>query len=148
MTDINTICAKVAALGRDIKSLVQLSQYRESDDLSGVKIDRDDPEQRFRLDEMQNIMEALSDVQSDIEYMDSPIEEVSVIHENNAGRYETEEGTELIHGTELEALIYDDDRLCYCWKKTRFVKIVDRYCLYDYAGIPLDGLTIRIRKQK
>jgi len=44
MTDINTICAKVAALGQDIKSLIQLSQYRESYDLSGVKIDRDDPE--------------------------------------------------------------------------------------------------------
>jgi len=95
---------------------------------------------------MQNIMEALSDVQSNIEYMDSPIEEVSVIHENHAGRYETEEGTELIHDTELEALIYDDNYGCYCWKKTRFVKIVNKYCLYDHVNIPLDGLTVRIRK--
>ncbi len=146
MADVNTIYEKVVALGQDIKSLVQLSQYREYDDLSGVKIDREDPEQRFRLDAMQNIMKALSDVQSDIEYMDSPIEEVSIIHENNAGRYETEEGTELIHDTELETLIYDDNYGCYCWKKTRFVKIVNRYCLYDHADIPLDGLTVRIRK--
>ncbi len=147
MTDINTIYTKVAALGRDIKSLVQLSQYREYDDLSGVKIDRDDPEQRFLLDETQKIMEALSGVQCNIEYLSRPIEEVGVLHKNYAGRYETENGTELVHNTEIEALIYDDDLQCYCWKKTRFVKIVDSYCLYDYAGIPLDGLTVRIRKR-
>ncbi len=146
MTDINTIYVKVAALGRDIESLVQLSQYRKYDDLGGVKIDRDDPEQRFLLDETQKIMEALADVQCNISYLSRPIEEVSVIHENYLGRYETENGTELIHDTKLEALIYDNERSCYCWKKTRFVKIGDRYCLYDYAGIPLDGLTVRIRK--
>ncbi len=146
MADINTIYARVAALGRDIESLVQLSKYRESDDLSGVKIDYDDPEQRFLLDETQKIMEALSDVQCNIEYLSRPIEEVSVIHENYSGRYETENGSELVHDTKLEALIYDNERSCYCWKKTRFVKIGDRYCLYDYASIPLDGLTVRIRK--
>ncbi len=146
MADINTIYAKVVALGRDIESLVQLSQYHEYDDLSGVKIDRDDPEQRFLLDEMQGIIEALSDVQCNIEYLSRPIEEVSIIHKNFVGRYETGNGTELGHNTELEALIYDDDLQCYCWKKTRFVKIVNSYCLYDYAGIPLDGLTVRIRR--
>ncbi len=73
MTDINTIYVKVAALGRDIKSLVQLSQYREYDDLSGVKIDRDDPEQRFLLDETQKIMEALSGVQCNIECLSGPL---------------------------------------------------------------------------
>jgi len=146
MTDINTIHAKVAALGRDIESLVQLSQYREYDDLGGVKIDRDDPEQRFLRDEMQSIIEALSDVQYNIGYLSRPIEEVSVIHGNYFGRYETENGTVLGNNTELEALIYDNDLQCYCWKKTRFVKIGDRYCLYNYAMTPLDGLTVRIRK--
>ncbi len=146
MTDINTIYAKVAALGRDIESLVQLSQYNEYDDLGGVKIDRDDPEQRFLRDEMQGIIEALSDVQYNIGYLSRPIEEVSVIHVNYWGRYETENGTVLGNNSELEALIYDNDLQCYCWKKTRFLKIVNSYCLYDYANIPLDGLTVRIRK--
>ncbi len=146
MTDINTIYTKVVALGRDIESLVQISKFREFDNLNSVKIDRDDPEQRFLLDEMEKIMFAMLDVQCSIAYLSRPIEEVGVLHKNYAGRYETENGTELVHNTEIEALIYDDDLQCYCWKKTRFVKIGDRYCLYDYASIPLDGLTVRIRK--
>ncbi len=146
MTDINTIYAKAAAISRDIESLVQISKFRESDNLNSVKIDRDDPEQRFLLDEMEKIMFAMLDVQCSIAYLSRPIEEVSVIHENFVGRYEMEDGTELGYGTELEALIYDDDRRCYCWKKTRFVKSGDRYCLRDYPKIPVDGLTVRIRK--
>ncbi len=47
MTDINTIYAKAATISRDIESLVQISKFRESDNLNSVKIDRDDPEQRF-----------------------------------------------------------------------------------------------------
>ncbi len=105
MTDMNTIYAKTVAMRRDIKRLVRFSGYNETDGLNGVEIDRDDPEQKFLRDEMWRVMRNLTYVLYTIEYLSKPIEEVSTLHMNSRGRYETEDETELTCGFSLEALL-------------------------------------------
>ncbi len=146
MADISTIYAKTVAMRRDIKQLVRFSGYDESDGLNGVEIDRDDPEQKFLRDEMQRVMKSLTDVLDTLEYLSKPFEEVSTLHMNSRGRYETEDETELTCGFPLDALIYDDfNDSCY-WARTRIEHDGERYYLYGYKGIPLDGLEVRIRE--
>ncbi len=146
MTDINTIYAKTVAMSRDIKRLVRFSGYSESDGLNSVEADRNDPEQKFLLDEMWRVMKNLTDVLYTIEYLSKPFEEVSTLHMNSRGRYETEDETELTCGCSLEALIYDDFDDSRYWARTRIEHDGKRYYLYGYKKTSLDGLKVRFRK--
>ncbi len=146
MTDMNTIYAKTVAMSRDIKQLVRFSGYNESDGMNDVEINRNDPEQKFLRDEMSRVMGNLTDVLNTLEYLSKPIEEVGTLHMNSRGRYETAEETELTCGFPLEALIYDDYYDCRYWARTSIEHDGERYYLYGYREISLDGLKVRIRK--
>ncbi len=146
MKDIDTIYAKTVAMSRDIKQLVRFSGYNENDGLNGVKIDWNDPEQKFLRDEMWSVMRNLTDVLDTIAYLSKPFEEVSTLHMNSRGRYETEDETELTCGFPLEALIYDDFYGSRYWVTTRIEHDGMRYYLYGYEKNSLDGLKVRIRK--
>ena len=63
-------------------------------------IDHLDAQQLFLKAEMQTIMDRLADAQERILYLASPVQEISRLHKNASGRYETEQGNYFCSGSQ------------------------------------------------
>lgn len=89
-------------------SILKSSTYDDCDDLSGLDIDYRDGEQLFLLEELQAIMRNLDEVRGRLIYLSLPVREVSRLHKNESGRYETDGGHYYTCGSPIEALVEDE----------------------------------------
>lgn len=104
---LHDIMTELKALNPDIKQLLSHADYEMYDDLSGLDIDREDEEQLFLLDELQQLLNKLDDVYHTLNYLSRPIKIDGVLHKNSNGRYEVN-GYELSSGKGIEYLATDD----------------------------------------
>ena len=146
MADLSMVLKEAQKLNGRIRGLLGFSTYKDYDDLSGLSIDYMDGEQLFLQTELRGIMEKLSDVAGRIEYLSRPVVEISRLHKNGNGRYETEDGHEYTSGCGIEALVKDD-----CWEVPYWVwTSVEHdgkdYFLVSHKNVRMDGLTVRVRK--
>lgn len=146
MADINAIMTKSIELDWRIESLLKFSTFYDYDDLSGLHYDYEDGEQLFLADELKSVMDKLADVHDRISYMARPIREVSKLHKNSEGRYETRSGHYYTSGCRIEAFVKDDYREVPYWTRTRVEHDGTDYYLVGYKGVKLNGLTVRVRE--
>lgn len=146
MANINEVLAKAVELSWQIDSLLRLSTYKQYDDLSGLEINCEDAEQVFLLDELRVVMDKLADAKDKISYLTRPIKETSRLHKNESGKYETRCGHYYSCGYGIEALVSDDYREVPYWSRTRVEHADGDYYLVGHRGVPLDGLTVRVRE--
>ena len=92
MADLKTVLEKTNDLKWKIDSILRYSTYDECDDLGGLDINYRDGEQLFLLEELQSIMRNLDEVRGRLTYLALPVREVSRLHKNESGRYETDGG--------------------------------------------------------
>jgi len=147
MADLNMVLSEAQKLNGSIGSLLKLSTYDDYDDLSGLDIDYEDGQQLFLQSELWKIMEKLSDVMGRIAYLSRPVKEISRLHKNRSGRYETEKGHYYTSGSDIEALVKDDYQEVPYWVRTRVEHDGKDYYLVGYKDVRLDGLTVRVREE-
>lgn len=147
MTSINDILTQASELRVAISRLLRNSTYSQHGDLSALDINRQDSEQLFLLDELQRVMEKLDDVEDAIRYIELPVDEISHLHKNSSGRYETAQGRVFCCGHAIEALVSDDRHDAPYWTRTSVEHDGSDYYLVGHRGIPLDGLVMRTRKK-
>ena len=147
MRDINQACAELNILGQKIENYLRLSNYYNYNDLSEFAVDHKDAEQLFLKEEMQIIMDRLAEAQDRIKYLSCPVKEISRLHKNRSGRYETEQGHYYCSASRIEALVPDRDTGLTRWVRTNVEHNRKDYFLVGYDDVPMDGLTVRVRKE-
>ena len=108
MKDLRGLLEKSQKLNTDIKKLLKESTYLEYDDLCMLDIDHKDAEQLLLQEQLCKVMQELEDVSDHLDYLTLPIKEVSRLHKNSDGRYETKSGHCFTSGCRVEALISDE----------------------------------------
>lgn len=146
MADVKSVLAAALGMRGEINRLLRLSSYNQYGDLSELKINYEDAEQLFLLDELKFVMDKLADVHDRLSYMARPIKEVSKLHKNSEGRYETRGGHYYTSGCRIEAFVTDDYHEVPYWTRTRVEHDGTDYYLVGYKGVKLNGLTVRVRE--
>ena len=154
MGDFKTLQEEMKKLQKQIKIVLQVSDYRDCDDLSGLKGYEQikTADERQRLEEYRNILYKLDEIQSNLAYYDRPIREMGKLHLNSEGRYETDKGYYYTSGSGIEflrteeVLNYDTQE----WEKVEIwtasrVESNNGYYIVGYPHVSLDGLKVRIR---
>ncbi|MCM1181231.1 MAG: DUF5348 domain-containing protein [Clostridium sp.] len=155
MADLKALSDEMAKLKKQIETVLNISDYRNYDDLSGL----DDYEQiqtadqRQQLEEYRNILYKLDEIQADLAYYSKPIREVGTLHENSQGRFETEKGHYYTSGSGIEFLrteeAYNSDtdewEEVEIWTTSRVESKDGKYYIVYYPNVELSGLTVRIR---
>ena len=110
-------------------------------------VDYKDAEQLFMKEGLQIIMDKLAEAQNQIKYLSCLVKEISRLHRNKFGRYETEQGHYYCCGSRIEALVPDSDMGVLRWVWTSVEHDHEDYFLVGYDDVPLDNLTVRVRKE-
>ena len=102
MASIQDIADQAAELRYAIRSLIRKSGYEAHGDLSALEADRQNSDQLLLLDELQRVMEKLADVEAVLHYLSLPIQDHDRLHQNETGRYETEQGQVYTCGNSID----------------------------------------------
>ena len=145
MKDLKQVLEETNGLYCKIDSILKSSTYDDCDDLSGLDIDYRDGQQLFLLEELQAIMRNLDEVRGRLIYLSLPVREVSRLHKNESGRYETDGGHYYTCGSPIEALVEDGYREVPYWVWTRLEHNEKDYYLVGYGNVDMGGLTVRVR---
>lgn len=145
MADLKMVLEKTNDLKWQIDSVLRFSTYDNYDDLSSLNIDYRDGEQLFLLEELQSIMRNLDEVRGRLTYLALPVREVSRLHKNESGRYETDGGHYYTCGSFIEALVEDGYHEVPYWVWSRLEHNEKGYYLVGYGNVEMDGLTVRVR---
>lgn len=158
MADLKKLSEEMAKLKRQIEMVLYVSGYEEFDDLSGL----DDFKQIRSADDMQmleeyrKILYRLDDIQNSLKYYSCPIKEISSLHKNEDGRYETDSGYYYTSGSGIEFLrtveiynynteTYEDSQI---WTTSRIESKDGGYYVVGYPDIKLDNLQVRLRSDR
>lgn len=155
MANLKALSDEMTKLKKQIETVLYVSGYRDYDDLSGL----DDwkqiktADQRQQLEEYRNILYKLDEVQADLAYYEKPVREISKIHTNESGRYETDKGHYYTSGSGIEflrteeAYSYDTDTWenVEIWTTSRVESKDGQYYIVGYSNIEMSGLTVRVR---
>lgn len=149
----NDVLMELLNVNKGIDSLFKKTNKNQgnSNGLDFLVEYEDSADGRLLQDELTNILERLYDLQQDIIYLQMPIKENGFLRLNASERFEmiNSEGqyiTEFYSGRVIEALIYDDYKECDKWVISRVESTGDKYYIYGYKNIAMDGLQVRIRK--
>lgn len=145
MADLKMVLEKTNDLKWKIDSVLRFSTYDNYDDLSSLDIDYRDGEQLFLLEELQANMRNLDEVRGRLTYLALPVREVSRLHKNESGRYETDGGHYYTCGSPIEALVEDGYHEVPYWVWTRLEHNENGYYLVGCGNVEMDGLTVRVR---
>lgn len=142
-------------LQRVIKDLMNYTEFEIYDGLSDYDIDRNNPGELFKMDELQNIMGKLADIESQIRYINAPVRVEGELHKKSNERYEVN-GCELTCGCRIEYLRRDRRHETYSnnewinlpyWCKGRVEHNGKEYYIVGAdENVILEGLRVRIRK--
>lgn len=147
MADINSIMTQASELRVGISRLLRSSTYQQCEDLSGLSINTQDSEQLFLWDQLRYIMDKLADAEDAIRYLELPVDEISHLHKNSSGQYETAEGSVYRCGSPIEALVSNDRHDAPYWTRTRVEHDGEDYYLVGCRDMSMNGLVIRTRKK-
>ena len=94
MADLKALSGEMAKLKRQLETVLYISGYRENSDLSGLSDYRQikSADDWQKVEEYEGILYKLDEMQSRMDYHEKPIKEVSRLHMNASGRYETDGG--------------------------------------------------------
>lgn len=155
MADLQTLSGEMAKLKRQLETVLYISCYRNYDDLSGIDDYKEikTPDQRQQLEEYRNILYKLDEVQGNFAYFDKPVKEVSTLHMNASGRYETAKGHYYTSGSGIEFMRieeiynYDTDKWenAGIWTCSRIESRNGEYYIVGYSDVELSGLKVRVR---
>lgn len=155
MADLKALSGEMAKLKKQIEIVLYISDYRDYDDLSGLDnfSQIKSADERQQLEEYRNILYKLDEIQSNLAYHDKPVKEVSRLHMNASGRYETVKGHYYTSGSGIEFMRieetynYDTDKWenVGIWTCSRIESRNGEYYIVGYSDVELSGLKVRVR---
>ncbi len=152
---LEELSKELEQLRRQAKTLLNQSQFREYDDLSGVKYDKTDGEALLLTNEYRDILYKLSDIEYSLDYLSRPVEYTDTLVMNELGRYCTKNGYRTYtsgSGIEFEYReeIYNSEKEDWeevaTWRTSRVEHNGERYYIVGYSSVGLDGLKVRVRR--
>ena len=145
MADLQQVFEAAVELNRSITQFLKLSTYTVNDGLNNLDMDCDDGEQLFLKDELLRTAIRLAEVQEYISYLSLPVKEVSRLRKGTAGKYRTANGHFYDCRSIIEALVTDEYHEVPYWTRTVVEHNGEDYYLVGYKGLPMKGLTVRVR---
>lgn len=145
MTKLEQTFEEAVRLDQGITRFLRASTYFDYDDLSGLDPDTGDGEQLLLWEELRLITDKLADAQERIAYLTRSIVEVSPLRKGTAGKYRTAKGHFYDCRSSIEALVTDEYHDVPYWTRTIVEHDGEDYYLVGYRGLPLGGLTVRVR---
>lgn len=150
---INDVLAELYNVNKAVTSLFKKTNENKgaSNGLDFLVEYEDSADGRLFQSELPNILERLYELQQDIIYLQMPIVENGFLKLNTSGRFEmiTSDGRvikEFYSGSLIEALVYDQNNECETWIISRVESTGEKYYIFGYKTIVMDGLPVRIRK--
>jgi len=148
---INDLSARLYSLNQEIKAAISESRFDEYEDLSGIKSDPRDPDQRQLVREYRDIFDKLETASRAIDYLQRPAADPERLHKNSQGKYET---TKKVYscGSPVEFLITEEiwpdgePETVEEWRLGRIEHDGTDYYIFGYHDLPLEGLTVRQRE--
>lgn len=155
MIELKELQEEMSKLQKQIATVLNISKYREYDDLSGVNYSVRNPDDLLLIDEYKNMLYKLSDVQYDLEYLSKSIlfEDTLVLRLD--GRYGTSNGkTYYTSGSGIEFLINEEvleedghftDKPA--WRTSTVEHNGTDYFIVGFKDIDMNGLRVRVRSR-
>lgn len=141
MALVNDLAKSIQILNNQIEGILRPLDY-ESDN---IILNDENPDQRFLRNEYGSIVLRLTEIHTEITYLNKPIIEEGILFKNISGRYAISEEFSFTCGSLIEVLINDDWDKKKKWVLTRLEHTNGDYYLYDYKKIKLRGLLARRR---
>lgn len=149
MANLQQVFEEAVKLNRQITQFLKFSTYPDYDDLSGLDgIDRADGEQILLWEELRLIADKLADAQERIAYLTRPVAEACRLRRGSSGKYQTAQGTFYNCGSSIEALVTDEYHDMPYWTRTVVEHDGEDYYLVGCKGLPMNGLTVRVRANR
>lgn len=146
MPTINDAFHRACQLNNEIQTFLNYVGYFDSNDLSELQINRKDPDELLLLHKMSQAASSLCDVFVDISYLQRTIVGTGVLHLNENGRYERDDGFEYTCGDSIEFLHKADDYRDYAYWACSSVEASNgKYYIVHNSTVDMEGLTVRIR---
>ena len=141
------VITELKSISDRINRIAKITGYAEFGDLSELDIDRTIPNDIFLERELRVVLEALGDIQGNIDYLALPVKYQSTLFRNADGRYETQQGDYYTAGSIIEYLSHDERRCEYpFWRKSRVEYGEVDYRIPSEPELPLSDLTVRVRR--
>lgn len=143
MTKLVNLLSKMNGLSTKIDELNSVSQYLEYDDLSGMDIDYNDPNELLLKTELIGIMEKLNDVRSTLKYLNSSIllEGQTFLNSQNYYELKGKDGKVYHCGDIIEFKDPFND----CWTISNIGHNGNDYYIIGYKELSLQCLRVRNR---
>lgn len=143
MKKLECLLNKMNGLSAKIDELNAVSQYLEYDDLSGMDIDYNDPNELLLKTELIGIMEKLNDVRSTLKYLNSPVLSEGQMFLNTQNCYELKgKNGKVYHCGDI---IEFKDPFNNCWTVSRIEHNGNDYYIVGYKELSLQCLRVRNR---
>lgn len=146
--NVTELMKRVRRLTGEIKEIIRISGYDYGLSEFEVDYDRKNPDEVQLYYELENIVSKFDDILSTVKFLDRDVSEVSRLHLNGNGRYETASGTELTCGTCIEFLYYNDyyEDEPPRWVSARIEHDGNDYYICGYKNVDIGSVLIRFRK--
>lgn len=154
MAEIKCLTEELEKLRKQIKRVMDVSHYREYDDLSGVTYDKRNAEEMFLINEYRGILQKLDSVEYILEYLGLPVNFEDTLVKSESGRYETRNGRftytcgsgiEFLDTEEQYDVDEDEVKDVPCWRASSVEHNGKDYYIVGFPSVVLDGLKVRVR---
>ena len=151
MKNLSDLFCELKILSGEIESIIKRSGADYCDDLSELEINMEDPEDLFFWDELRAIVEKLSNVSNDIDYLRKPIIIEGHLYKNSDGRYMVKDSDyyrEYTCGTVIEFYVEDEEDVYHenpYWCASIVDHDGDDYYIVGHRNIEMNGLKVRVR---
>jgi hypothetical protein len=145
MKSINEVFEMSKDLSFEIKKAFRGVGFKDEEDFQDVDTSLLSADEMLRYEELKKAFSKLEDFNYILEYLTSPAKTEGIIHENENGRFELDNGFEFTSGNRIEALIYDDFYDQMAWVKTSVESNEKGYYLVGHQHTSMEGLKVRIR---
>lgn len=151
---LKDLTCELQQLREQAKTILDRTQFREYDDLSGVEHNRTDGETLFLVREYKGVLSGLSEMEYSLNYLARPVKFTDTLILDELGRYCTKDkhitytcgnGIEF----EYQEKVYSSEKGIWeniaTWRTSRIEHNGERYYIVGYPAVEIDGLRVRVR---
>lgn len=154
MSNMQILSEEMEKLRQQIVTLHSLSGYENEDDNKEKEwMHKKSADDRQKIEEYSTILYMLASIRAGLDYLRLPIKEEGILHLNEDGRYEADNGYCYTCGSTIEFLRVENifnhqiriDEKVEIWSTGRVEYNGQDYYIVGYPGVELQGLKVRIR---
>lgn len=147
MRKTEEILTELYEISKAIDQIVVETDYVECERLKLADLDDTDANDIFISNEISRILDTLTSIQGNIDYINRPVSYESKLFRNSFGKYETREGHWYSCGSVIEYLCHDETKEEHpFWRKASVEHNDTNYYITGDTEQSLDDILVRVRK--